>query len=105
MKPYRKLTATELEIFEKSSNGCGVWGLVTPKKWSHYESCVKHDYYYVRGGSSRKRFLVDLVFLQDMVTHIERNERNYFKMEIAVWLAISYFVLVRLFGWYFWNKT
>lgn len=103
-RPWESLTSEQRIEFRSRSNGCGAGIFVAPKKGVHFESCVKHDYDYERGGGERERLMADLRFLQDMLQRLADLKEGFWATRIAMWQAVLYFALVRLFGWYHFNR-
>lgn len=101
---WHQLTPSQREEFRRRSNGCGAGIFVAPKKGVHFESCVIHDYDYERGGNARDRLIADLLFLQDMLQRLADLGEPLWTTRIAMWQAFLYFLLVRAFGWYYFNN-
>lgn len=85
----------------KEINYCGFGKSIflRPPYWSfHNASCKIHDDNYEKGGTRLDRLTADVGFLWRMCQ--DSNEQTeYKKKRAAVYSAIIYFLLVRLFGW------
>lgn len=85
-------------------NGCGPswfprWLTWLCFGWFFEASCNKHDQGYAKGGDEIRRFECDWKFLQAMRRDIKRLK--WYWRPLAHITAITFFVLVRLFGWWF----
>ena len=83
-------------------NGCGPSWLNEKIKallfnWFYYASCNKHDSGYEKGGDWKRRMECDVKFLIAMF-HDFLRVKFYYK-PVAFLMMISFFVIVRLFGW------
>ncbi len=99
---YGKLTA---EQKAKVNNGCGPAGMPAWLKtlvfsWMFDAQCGHHDFGYTVGGGHRRRAECDLKFGAAMAKDAARNLFNAIAGTI---LAPTFFVLVFLFGWLFFN--
>lgn len=71
--------------------------------WFFEASCNKHDEGYIKGGDEKRRAHCDYRFLMAMLNDAEKM-KPVFKIR-GYYLAITFFILVRLFGWIFFNYT
>lgn len=85
----------------KKTNYCGFGKTLffRPPFWSFQNaSCQIHDNNYKKGGKIIDRLTADVGFLWRMCA--DANEQpTIWKKKCAVYSAIVYFILVRLFGW------
>jgi len=73
-------------------NGCWPsWIKIVP---CEFKACNWHDLAYKKGGNSFDRYIVDRIFLEDMLT--ERPSR-----QICIYV---YYYLVRTFWWIFYKN-
>ena len=89
-------------------NGCGPSWM--PRKiawlffgWWYEASCDKHDVGYNKGGDEVRRFECDWKLLLAMLSDATRLK--WYARLLAYPVAILFFVLVRLFGWIYFNYT
>lgn len=74
-----------------------------PPYWSfHNASCKVHDDNYKKGGTRDDRMKADIGFLWRMCEDANQQEKLNKKRK-AIYSAIVYFMLVRLFGWISFN--
>ena len=86
---------------KRSINYCGYGKsmFLKPPFWSfHNSSCKIHDRNYKIGGTRMDRMTADMGFLWRMCQDANKQE-TLSKKRKAVYSAIVYFLLVRLFGW------
>ena len=84
------------------SNGCGptwlpIWIKELLFNWFFEASCNKHDDGYEKGGDEIRRFECDWKFLQAMRRDIKRIK--WYWRPLATIIAYTFFILVRAFGW------
>ena len=89
------------------SNGCGPSWMPRRLTWLFFgwffeASCDKHDEGYEEGGDEIRRFVCDWKFLKAMLRDCMRIKRKYLR-PLAYLVAMIFFLLVRLGGWYFFN--
>lgn len=82
-------------LWKPGINGCGVTRLSVPFGKLFRPACELHDAMYDLGGTEESRYKVDKKFLAKMV---ELSENN-----IHICWAFTYFLIVRLCGWLFFN--
>ena len=77
---------------------------IHPPFWWLYSASAKiHDDNYKKGGTKADRLEADLGFLHRIL--LDANDiKTYNKKRVAVLTAITYYVLVRGFGWLFFKK-
>lgn len=82
-------------------NYCGLSKSVflRPPFWSfHNASCKIHDKNYAKGGKVMDRLTADIGFLWRMCRDANR-QKTVHKKKKAIYSALAYFILVRIFGW------
>lgn len=92
---------------KKLTNYCGFGKsmFLKPPFWSfHNASCKIHDENYIKGGNMSDRMTADVGFLWRMIQDGNDQERL-IKKKVAIYSAILYFLLVRVFGWMSFNWT
>lgn len=84
-------------FYKPGINGCGVelFSYHTPYHKLFNECCCCHDACYDLGGNGKDRFKYDRKFLQLMIPKCQSTWH--------VIIAMLYYLLVRLFGWLFFN--
>ena len=87
-------------------NGCGPSWMPRRLTWLFFgwffeASCDKHDLGYSKGGDEVWRFVCDWKFLRAMLRDCKRV--HWFWRPLAYSVAILFFVIVRLFGWWRFN--
>ena len=89
----------------KEVNYCGFGKsmIIRPPFWSFQNaSCKVHDDNYKTGGTSFDRLTADTGFLWRMCQDANQQPTKTLKRK-AVYSAVLYFILVRLFGWLSFN--
>lgn len=77
-------------------NGCGVWKIRTPYHKRFERECCLHDLMYDDGGTGYSRLVADRTLYKGMLDNANGD----------AWLgfvALMYYVNVRLLGWAFFN--
>lgn len=85
----------------KEINYCGFGKSIIfkPPYWSfHNASCKVHDDNYKEGGTREDRMSADVGFLWRMCQDASKQQTLWGKRK-AIYSAIVYFLLVRMFGW------
>ena len=81
-------------------NGCGLAiKILNVNDLFFTADCRHHDFNYSRGGSGLDRFKADNDFLIAMLTDIQTAEISLGKRKWHTVRALTYYRLVRLFGW------
>lgn len=86
---------------EKETNYCGYGKsyFIKPPEWALFNaSCKIHDDNYEQGGNRFDRLTADVGFFWRMVSDCNKQETLKLKRK-AVYIAVLYFILVRMFGW------
>ena len=82
--------------------GFGKSLIFKPPYWAFQNaSCKIHDESYDKGGTKEDRLKADVGFLWRMIQDANLLEKDKKK---AVYSAILYFILVRMFGWMTFNR-
>lgn len=75
-------------------NGLGVFGFhCLPYRHKFDWAARQHDAHYDLNGDWTTRRLADIVFLRDMLKYCDKD--------VQVFMAVAYYVVVRLLGWAF----
>lgn len=88
----------------KEEQYCGPKALfIKPPRVVLFEaSCKLHDEGYEEGGNELRRLICDLFFYTHMLNDINKFTNWYATLFYFLWASL-YFVLVRLFGWWYFN--
>lgn len=83
-------------LWSKGINGCGViHSIKIPYSKLFNEACCLHDLLYDEGGKGINRFRADKILYYKMI--------NASKSYLSKFFSLLYFIIVRLFGWLFFN--
>lgn len=74
-----------------------------PFWWIYNASAEIHDQAYKEGGTREDRLKADLGFFWRVLHDANQIDDTWVKIK-AVYTAIAYFILVRMFGWIAFNK-
>lgn len=90
------------------SNGCGCENgilkyLKPPYAKKFYVPCCMHDDEYDIGGTCKQRKLADRNLFCRCVKVVFQEESNPWKMMWLFHIILFYYVVVRLFGWNYFN--
>lgn len=89
----------------KPLNYCGFGHsqIIKPPYWALFTAdCKIHDDNYKIGGTKEDRFTSDLGFFWRILSDVNKVE-NLNKKKRATYIAILYFLAVRVFGWISFN--
>lgn len=90
------------------SNGCGcergvLRYIKPPYARRYYVPCVMHDDAYERGGSDAERKQADIALFNNMQKVSRSLTRKPFTLAWLTFIALLYYVSVRLFGRFYFN--
>lgn len=87
------------------SDYCGAkaMSLKPPRVYFLEASCKLHDEGYLEGGNEIRRLVCDLFFYTHMINDINKLCRWRLRKYFYISWASTYFILVRLFGFLFFN--
>lgn len=83
----------------KNYCGFGHSQIIKPPYWALFTAdCEIHDSNYTLGGAKEDRLNADLGFFWRILSDVNKVG-DYKKKKRAIYIAILYFLCVRLFGW------
>jgi len=92
----------------KEVNGCGCQSGIL--KWFKppyakffYAACCCHDDDYDKGGDSGDKIIADKMLYSRMLRRVDRLEYSPYKATCLTFIALLYYVSVRIFGRFYFN--